>query len=226
MSAGPGEHVDVPTRFDRRKARTRRALLDAARRLMVERGTTDVSIQEITERADVGFGTFYNHFTTKTEIFEVAVAEVLEDHGRLLDEVSQGIQDPAEVFAVGVRATVRLVDTEPAAAEVLVQAGLSYLVRNDGLGPRAMRDVARGIEVGRFAVTSAPLGLIITAGCLLAALQIRLRLPGYLPDDTPEELAERILVMFGLASADAREVANRPLPEVPPAGLPAPAWLI
>jgi AcrR family transcriptional regulator len=99
------------TRLDRRKARTRRALLDAARALIVERGTTDMSIQEITERAGVGFGSFYNHFTSKSELFEAAVAEVLEEHGRLLDQMTAGIDDPAEVFAVSLRATAHLADT-------------------------------------------------------------------------------------------------------------------
>ncbi|HEX2806275.1 MAG TPA: TetR/AcrR family transcriptional regulator [Kineosporiaceae bacterium] len=212
MTEAVSDRSGASTRFDRRKAHTRTALLDAARELMVERGSTDVSIQEITDRADVGFGSFYNHFTTKTELFDAAVAGALEDHGRLLDEVSAGIADPAEVFAVGVRATARLASTQPAAAQVLVRAGLSYLVADKGLAPRAARDVARGIETGRFTVSSPHLGLVITAGCLLAYLQVRLTNPEYLPETTPEELAERILVMLGMRPSTARAVANRPLP--------------
>ena len=44
-----------PNRVDRRKERTRSALLRAARRLLAE-DRTNVSIQEITDAADVGFG--------------------------------------------------------------------------------------------------------------------------------------------------------------------------
>jgi AcrR family transcriptional regulator len=217
MTTAAGEGLGAPTRLDRRKARTRRALLDAARVLMVERGTTDVSIQQITDRADVGFGSFYNHFTTKTELFEAAVAEVLEEHGARLDEASAGLEDPAEVFAVGVRTTARLVDTHSVAAQVMVQAGLSYLTAEQGLAPRATRDLRLGLETGRFTVSSPHLGLVITAGCLLAYLQVRLHRPGYLTEDTPEELAERILVMLGVDAATARDVAHRPLPAAAPA---------
>jgi hypothetical protein len=32
-------------------------------------------------KADVGFGPFYNHFSTKSELFEAAVADVLEELG-------------------------------------------------------------------------------------------------------------------------------------------------
>ncbi|WP_222110077.1 TetR/AcrR family transcriptional regulator [Streptomyces cupreus] len=67
----------APRRVDRRKARTRSALVCAAQRLLAE-GRTDVPIQEITEFADIGVGSFYNHFDSKDELFRVAVEETLE----------------------------------------------------------------------------------------------------------------------------------------------------
>ncbi|MYS93424.1 MULTISPECIES: helix-turn-helix domain-containing protein, partial [Streptomyces] len=57
-------------RFERRRAETRRALIHAARQILAETGDTSASIQAIAERADVGFGSFYNHFESKTELFE------------------------------------------------------------------------------------------------------------------------------------------------------------
>ena len=68
--------ADVPTRVDRRKERTRNALLGAARQFLSE-GRTNVSIQEITDAADVGFGSFYNHFESKDALFEAAVGSTL-----------------------------------------------------------------------------------------------------------------------------------------------------
>jgi len=43
-------------RLDRRKAQTRAALVSAARDLLTSRDPAEVSIQEITDAADVGFG--------------------------------------------------------------------------------------------------------------------------------------------------------------------------
>ncbi|MBN8933022.1 MAG: helix-turn-helix transcriptional regulator, partial [Rhizobium pusense] len=60
--------VDEGDRNDRRRARTRRALLDAARRVIGRQGVENVTIQEITDEADVGFGSFYNHFATKEDL--------------------------------------------------------------------------------------------------------------------------------------------------------------
>ena len=96
-----------PSRLDRRKARTRGALIAAAREMLASRDPAEVSIQEITEAADVGFGSFYNHFDSKAELFDAALAEAMEELGQLLDDVTRDIGDPAQVFATAVRITTR-----------------------------------------------------------------------------------------------------------------------
>ena len=89
------------SRLDRRKARTRQALIDAAVRLIAEGRGDRASIAEITEEADIGFGSFYNHFDSKEQLFQTASEEVLERWGQMIDRASAGITDPAELFAVG-----------------------------------------------------------------------------------------------------------------------------
>lgn len=210
-AAGAGP---APTRVDRRKARTRRALVDAARRILADGGSTDVSIQEITETADVGFGTFYNHFDTKAELFEAAVREVLEEYGAALDEACADLTDSAEIYAVGLRMTARLAATQPAVAQVLVQVGMSYAWAEDGLAARALRDIQRGIDDGRFTISDARLGLLTTAGCVLAFLQLSLDRPGDLSDDDADTLAEMLLRMLGMTTRSAHAVAHRPLPSL------------
>lgn len=212
MATARAQEEQPPTRVDRRKARTRRALVDAARALLVERGTDDVSIQEITTRADVGFGSFYNHFTTKTELFEVAVTEALAEHGAYLDEVTAGIADPAEVFAVSYRATAMLADTRPAMAKILVQIGPAYMADEHGLGPRALRDIERAVAADRFVVEDPRLALVSIAGTLFAYLQTRLTQPDAFGPAAPDHLAEQVLRMLGMPARSARVVAHRPLP--------------
>jgi len=62
-------------RASRRRARTRADLLKAARQIFIEYGYHDSSIAQITERADVGVGTFYLHFRDKDEIFTTLADE-------------------------------------------------------------------------------------------------------------------------------------------------------
>ena len=213
--AAGAARAEAPTRVDRRKARTRRALIDAARRILADGGSTDVSIQEITDTADVGFGTFYNHFETKAELFEAAVREVLEEYGAALDRACEDLTDSAEIYVVGVRMTARLAATQPAVAQVLVQVGMSYAWAEEGLAARALRDIQRGIDDGRFHVDDARLGLLSTAGCVLAFLQLALQAPKSLGDGDADTLAEMLLRMLGMSARSARAVVARPLPELP-----------
>ena len=78
----------------RRKRETRARLLDAALRLMADRGMEGVAINEITEAADVGFGSFYNHFESKEAIYAALVSSVFEEFADSLDKVTEGLADP------------------------------------------------------------------------------------------------------------------------------------
>ncbi len=137
-------------RLDRRKARTRAALVGAARELLASRDPAEVSIQEITETADVGFGSFYNHFESKADLFDAAMEEVLEEHGALFDALTAEMDDPAEIFASSVRMTVRMAKTHPQIAKIIQRTGMRYLNAPDGLAPRALRDLKRARDAGRF----------------------------------------------------------------------------
>jgi AcrR family transcriptional regulator len=200
------------SRLDRRKAQTRRKLIDAARAMLAGTTARQASIQDITDAADVGFGSFYNHFTSKDELFEAAVADVLEETGRLLDELSSDLDDPAAMFAQSVRLATGIGWTQPEIARVLVRHGMSYLESERGLAPRALRDIVAAAETGRFHVENPKLALAATAGSLLTTLHLMLVDPDFAAQPVDEQLAEQLLRMFGLPAAEARELATMPLP--------------
>jgi AcrR family transcriptional regulator len=57
----------APSRRDRKKQQTRAALVAAALRLVDERGLDRVTVEDISEAADVSPRTFFNYFATKDE---------------------------------------------------------------------------------------------------------------------------------------------------------------
>lgn len=219
--AGGGAEPAAPTRRDRRKARTRQALIDAAREFLASRGNLDLSIQDITDAADVGFGSFYNHFPSKDELLHAAIEDTLEEHGQLLDVQTAHLGDPAAVFAASLRATARLADSRPQIARILIGTGLRYLDSDRGLAPRALRDIRRAIESGQFQITNPHLALATTGGSLLGLVHMRLEHPELLDDDAPEEFAEQLLRAFGMSRRSARSSARKALPDWSPAELPA-----
>src|SRR4051812_24578983 len=75
-------------RVERRKQRTRAALIEAARGLIAA-GKLNVPVLDITQAADVGIGSFYNHFTSKEQLFQAAIVELIDLHGALLDSLTE-----------------------------------------------------------------------------------------------------------------------------------------
>lgn len=201
-------------RFERRRAETRQALVRAARRILAETGDTSASIQVIAERADVGFGSFYNHFESKTELFDAAVRDALEELGQTFDEHLRGIDDPAELVAAGFRLSARLADSQPELMQVLRHRGLGHIHSDSGLAARAMRDLEVGIDSGRFTIPEPTVALTALGGSLLALVELRFARPELDGDETASNLAEMLLRMLGVPPEDARDVARRPLPDL------------
>lgn len=202
-------------RTARRKARTRGALVAAAQQLLAE-GRSNVSIQEITETADVGFGSFYNHFSSKEELFAEAVSATLAAYVALLEQARTGIEDPAELFAASFRLTGRLNRRMPEHVRILLNTGIGELFREQGVGLVAMarHDLAGGIASGRFDVDDPEVALMLVAGGLLGLLQLVASRPDLDEAEVSDRFAERLLRALGLSAKDARTVCHRPLPEL------------
>ncbi|MFQ5400242.1 MAG: TetR/AcrR family transcriptional regulator [Anaerolineae bacterium] len=60
--------MTTPRKPDRRIQRTRRALFSALMELMLERGYSEITVSDITERANVGRATFYLHYRDKDDL--------------------------------------------------------------------------------------------------------------------------------------------------------------
>jgi AcrR family transcriptional regulator len=199
-------------RLDRRKARTRAALIRAAQTLIAE-GRTHVPILEITQAADVGMGSFYNHFETKEQLFEAALEAVLDSYGQLLDRVTAEIEDPAEVFATSFRLAGRLHRREPELSRVLLNNAMRLLGAEDGLAPRARRDIQAGVDAGRFQVEDVDLAVTMAAGALLCLGQLLHDQPDRDDADAADRLAENLLRMFGVPAKQAHRICSLPLPD-------------
>jgi AcrR family transcriptional regulator len=208
------EVTEPRSRLDRRKQRTRRALVDAAQQLLAE-GRTNVSIQELTEAADVGFGSFYNHFQSKEQLFEVALTRALQSYVELRDAVVAGLDDPAEIFAVSFRMTGRLQREHPDLVRVLLNTGPRALVHEAGLAPRARNDIAAAQAAGRFDLTDVDLAFMAAGGAMLGLLQLLESQPEADAGRMADEMTCAVLRMFGMTKRDATRLCNRPLPPQP-----------
>lgn len=76
---------DNPSRIERRKERIREQIINAALQAFAECGYVKTTVNDITTRADVGHGTFYQYFKNKQDLLVMLaddLAEKLYDYVR------------------------------------------------------------------------------------------------------------------------------------------------
>jgi AcrR family transcriptional regulator len=88
------ERLDPKARRAAQAEATRAALVDAARRLFVEKGYHQTGTEEVVAVAGVGTrGALYHHFADKQALFEAAFIAVEQD---LVMEAAKNLADPAD----------------------------------------------------------------------------------------------------------------------------------
>ncbi|TKS59518.1 MAG: TetR family transcriptional regulator [Nitrospira sp.] len=99
--------ADIPlSRVARRKERTKRQLLEVARRLFSEKGIYWATVEDITELADLGKGTFYKYFDSKETIIRVLLEEGLDELLLKTDHAVRNVSSHSKILGavIGARA--------------------------------------------------------------------------------------------------------------------------
>lgn len=116
--AGPGPQL--PSRRERKKRATREALRRAAVELTEQRGLVNVTVESITDAADVAPRTFFNYFSSKEDA-------VLGHQPERLERVQAQLRDrPA---GEGALASLRAVVCEYLTSEDIVRGDLLRMMR-------------------------------------------------------------------------------------------------
>ena len=198
----------------RRRARTKAALIEAARQFVAE-GNPDPSIQAITQRAEVGFGSFFNHFSTKDELFRAALADAFIRADRLTGEPVAHITDPLERMTMQMRLFGRLPEIDYATARLIAFSPTDTFGIDSGYNLEFETVVLAAKETGRL---PRPRDSMITQTYIWGALKHLLWLrctdtnhPAIWVDD----FVEISLTLYGLDKQLAYEIAHSPLPEHP-----------
>jgi AcrR family transcriptional regulator len=72
-------HPSTPSRHERRRRQTRKQLIETTLMLVLEKGYDSITIQDITDRADLGRGTFYIHFKDKADVVWTAIQDMMRE---------------------------------------------------------------------------------------------------------------------------------------------------
>ena len=200
----------TPTRGSRRRARTRQKLTAAASVLIAEKGVAGLRIQEITERADVALGSFYNHFGSKEELVEAVVADTIDVRARGIVARMATLEDSAVAVSYACRQVVSIAYADPELAWLFVNLDRADVLFETMVLRAALGILDRGVADGRFGIGDTHIALTVMVGGALAVM--RGILDGRYGHDADSVFAESTLRSLGLNRGEAHEVATGELP--------------
>ncbi|MED5611657.1 TetR/AcrR family transcriptional regulator [Pseudomonas sp. JH-2] len=198
-----------PTRNAKARSRTRAKLIRAAREVMGRQGIDATAIGEITERAELSLGSFYNYFTSKEEIARAVFIEDALALADLLDAEASNSHDIVERVGHNIRRTLRHALQDPMWGWFFIHSAHSINDLGATLGSRLVRDLRSGAQQGAFALADAEAAAdCIIGGCLYLLRQI---LEGDRPAAAIDGAVAFFLLGLGVDKAQAGRVAHRPL---------------
>ena len=98
MERGHLQAKNKKSRQQRRTNATRQKLLEAARSVFAEKGMDLTRIEEISERADVGKGTFYYHFKEKNQIVKELIKNLMAELVAAVEERCRNASDVQDLL--------------------------------------------------------------------------------------------------------------------------------
>lgn len=164
-------------KLDRRIRRTRRLLGEALISLALEFDYDEISIRRLTQRADVGYATFYRHFKSKDELFIDTLISKWNEFKQSLEPGMTGQEEAVALF--------RFIDREREAH----LAGLS-IPRDHPVIKAVHESIAQDLAARYQAPTGCVIPFNLTVTHLLNAGYDVIR--WYLEDEnayTPEQMA-------------------------------------
>jgi AcrR family transcriptional regulator len=150
-----------------RRARTRAAILEAARECYAQDAT--VTVDAVMQAAGLAKGTFYVHFNDLEEL-EAELAEVLvEEIDERLQPARRAVNDPVTRLATAATILLRDLAAQPAQARLVSRAAAHIPDLGQAVHVRLREDLAAAQAAGRLAQLSIDLAARIVSAIVVEA---------------------------------------------------------
>ena len=199
-------------RESEKRNQTKRSLLESAIDLVAERGSGRISIQEITTRADVATGTYYNYFETKRDIFVAVALHLRSQMQEDLEPVRNKIKDPAMRVTITLRYYFDQALNHNEWREFVSNTELSGDITLHQPEDEALKDIEEGIKGGRFRVDDPSFTQSLILGMVKHVIE---HIESRKADKSSVNYAIRsILQMLGLPELVSQALTQTPLPPI------------
>jgi AcrR family transcriptional regulator len=153
----------------RKRERTRGELVAAAERLVAAHGLDALSIDDITEAADVAKGTFYTHFEDKEDLAAEIGRNIRLELEDKITATNEGVTDAATRMANGLSSLCAFAIMQPVRARALLRLIPGGVDPDTPINAGIRGDVAMGEKTKRFTVASVNAATVATIGIAMSA---------------------------------------------------------
>ena len=204
--------VKEESRSERRRRRTREALVDAALSLITANNIDNFTIQHVADSADVALATVYNYFESKEELISAAIERVMRRLAEKIEETVERFPDPARAFPYGYMSMLTAMTFDerflwlqqrPAALARSLDRCFSAYCKND---------IRQAVVAGRYQVADLDtVWRMVSWSAVGVSLGVS---HGELPREALTTTTINFIVMLGLSQKEAVELVTQ-LPALP-----------
>lgn len=201
----------------KRRRVTRARLLGAAYEVMSEVGVDAAKLKDITDRADIGFGTIYNYFETRDELAAQVLDCVINDLGRRNIVATRPLRD--RDFALVMPVSTRLVLREAMSAPMwqwwALRPDLLATRMDKGFAPFATADMREALARGIIRLDDDKVETAWTLAVWMMVGGIHDVVVGDAPKESELFVTELIMRSWGISPDIAKLVSRTELPKYP-----------
>lgn len=209
------EAETAPQRVDRRRARTRAALLQAGRTLLASRDVQGLSVDEIVAAADVAKGSFYNHFADKDVFAREIGAAVRRQVEEAVIKANTGVADPRLRLAQALCVFVRFAIEHRDSAQVLWRLNSGATMADAPVNRGLREEVRQASRTAPSAQLDVEIGILLVMGTIIIAMRHVLEERVVTPPATiAVQMSAGMLRSLGLPARRAQQLAIRAAKDV------------
>lgn len=207
-----------PIRTSRKRLKTKELLLRTMQEFVLEHGYEKTLISEMTEKADIAMGTFYNYYESKAEIMDDVFDLVSQSYHLEVDQLTHEIDDPAIRVAASLNYSLQRVTKQSDVGKLLFDSGISADRYTKSIFSRGYADVITGSASKRFTSSDPQVTASMVFGGSMAVAQGLYH--GALCSKAISPAIESALLMFGLSHIEAKAISSKKFAPVKSYGLP------
>lgn len=194
---------------EKRRDRTRSRLIDAAMRVVADKGAEAVSVSDIAAAAGLSRGAFYNYFPHPDDLVVAVADKMTADLDRELAVEIAEVDDPAERIAC---ACVKFIDKgieDPIWGWARMRLDGAAAPPHALVQERFLALFQSAVETGRFDPASAMAAMSLALGSLRMAVRLALTTDLETPPDLGAETMILVMVGLGMPRQEARAMLAR-----------------